>query len=197
MEKIINDALSFAQQILAFDSSGHDYQHVVRVYNIAMMLNSNEKVNEIQLGLTAILHDVDDHKIFNTSENKDNARSFLIANNIENSKIEVIIKDIKNISYSQGDSSLLSKIGQIVCDADRLDAIGAIGIARCFSYSGSTNRSLDDSIKHFDDKLFKLQALMFCDQAKKIAKERSDFMHLFYQQYQKELAESKTRDIGK
>ncbi len=200
MNLIITNTLKYIKDFFKDDYSGHDYYHSLRVYNTAIKIEEVEEENNKAIDLTkvkliALLHDVDDYKISpNTSTNLDNARSFLNDNNIANEEIEAIISDISNLSFSKGKSSdCLSIEGKIVQDADRLEALGAIGIARTFAYSGANNRAIydpidnkDSAIKHFYDKLLKLEDLMNTNYGKQLAKERTNFMKDFLNEFYKE-----------
>ncbi len=198
MKTIIGNAIKYIKEFFKDDYSGHDYYHSLRVYNTAIKIEEEENNNAIDLTkvkLIALLHDVDDYKISpNTSTNLGNARSFLKNNNIANDKIEAIISDISNLSFSKGKSSdCLSIEGKIVQDADRLEALGAIGIARTFAFSGANNRAIYDpidnkksAIKHFYDKLLKLEDLMNTNYGKLLAKERTNFMKDFLNEFYKE-----------
>ncbi|MGD1818529.1 MAG: HD domain-containing protein [Pleomorphochaeta sp.] len=199
MKTIIENAIKYIEKFFKEDYSGHDYYHSLRVYNTAIKIEEEEENNQAidltRVKLIALLHDVDDYKISpNTSTNLDNARSFLKNNNIANEEIEAIISDISNLSFSKGKSSdCLSIEGKIVQDADRLEALGAIGIARTFAYSGANNRAIydpidnkDSAIKHFYDKLLKLEDLMNTNYGKQLAKERTNFMKDFLNEFYKE-----------
>ena len=200
MKTIIENAIKYIEEFFKEDYSGHDYYHSLRVYNTAIKIEEVEEENNKAIDLTrvkliALLHDVDDYKISpNTSTNLDNAKSFLKDNNIANEEIEAIISNISNLSFSKGKSSdCLSIEGKIVQDADRLEALGAIGIARTFAYSGANNRAIydpidnkDSAIKHFYDKLLKLEDLMNTNYGKQLAKERTNFMKDFLNEFYKE-----------
>lgn len=200
MKTIIENAIKYIEYFFKEDYSGHDYYHSLRVYNTAIKIEEIEEENNKAIDLTkveliALLHDVDDYKISpETSKNLDNARSFLKDNNIANEEIEAIISDISNLSFSKGKSpDCLSIEGKIVQDADRLEALGAIGIARTFAYSGANNRVIydpidnkDSAIKHFYDKLLKLEDLMNTNYGKQLAKERTNFMKDFLNEFYKE-----------
>ncbi|MGD1816284.1 MAG: HD domain-containing protein [Pleomorphochaeta sp.] len=200
MKTIIEKAIKYIEDFFKEDYSGHDYYHSLRVYNTAIKIEEVEEENNKAIDLTrvkliALLHDVDDYKISpNTSTNLDNAKSFLKDNNIANEEIEAIISNISNLSFSKGKSSdCLSIEGKIVQDADRLEALGAIGIARTFAYSGANNRAIydpidnkDSAIKHFYDKLLKLEDLMNTNYGKQLAKERTNFMKDFLNEFYKE-----------
>ena len=195
MKMIINNTFIYIKKFFKDDYSGHDYYHSLRVYNTAIKITEKENNKAIDLTkvkLIALLHDVDDYKISpETSANLDNAKSFLKKNKIDTKVIESIISDISNLSFSKGKSSdCLSIEGKIVQDADRLDALGAIGIARTFTYSGANNRALYDpidnkesSIKHFYDKLLKIENLMNTEYGKQLAKERTNYMNNFLKEF--------------
>ena len=146
MTKVIENALEFVKDFFKGESSGHDYFHTYRVYNMAKHLAKNEDVDELVVMLSSLLHDVDDIKISpNTYANKDNARNFLKTNHIDEVTINFICQLINEISYKGNESISPSTLeGKIVQDADRLDAIGAIGIARAFAFGGSRNRTMHD-----------------------------------------------------
>lgn len=172
--------------------------HTFRVYKMATNIAMKEKANLEIVQLAALLHDVDDIKLSpETHTNKDKARSFLTANNVRKVTIEIICQIIDEISY-RGNASVIPKTleGKCVQDSDRLDAIGAIGIARAFAYGGNHNRVMHNpnispnlnmdaeeyrsrvstTINHFYEKLFKLKDLMNTDTAKIIARDRERYM---------------------
>ncbi len=194
MNEIINEAFIYVKNIFKKDYSGHDFYHTNRVFKIANDIAKTEDCEINKVCLIALLHDIDDYKLSpNTTKNKDNARLFLKEHNFENIEIKSILRDIDSISFSKHvDSSLLSLEAKIVQDADRIDAIGAIGIARTFAYGGSNNRPIYDpiikqsSINHFYEKLLKLESLMNTNRGKYLAKERTLFLENFLQQFFKE-----------
>ncbi len=196
MKDIINEALIYTKNFFNKDYSGHDFYHTYRVYNTTNKICKNVKCDYNKARIIALLHDVDDYKISpKTCDNLDNARSFLHLNNVNIDIINSICSDIQNLSFSKGVSSnLLSIEAQIVQDADRLDAIGAIGIARTFAFGGAHNRAIYDidnkensTIQHFYDKLLNLEGLMNTDFAKQLAKERTEFLKTFLDQFYKEI----------
>ena len=191
---IIENAKNFVKEFFINESTGHDYYHTMRVFNSATSLAISENANLEIVQLCALLHDVDDHKISpKTHENLDNARGFLLQNGVNTDEIEQICEIIGEISYSKNGSKKPRTIeGQCVQDADRLDAIGAIGIARAFAFGGSRGRYLynpddesekDSTIEHFYDKLFKLKDLMNTESARKIATERDRFMREYIDEF--------------
>jgi uncharacterized protein len=136
------------------------------------------------IALAALLHDADDHKLFRT-ENNATARAFLNAQSVE--KTERIIEAINAVSFSQNRGRRPETLeGQIVQDADRLDAIGAVGIARAFAFGGEHGRSLNDTIQHFHDKLLLLKDEMNTPAAQSLAEERHAYMLDFLTQFTKE-----------
>ncbi|MGD1823632.1 MAG: HD domain-containing protein [Pleomorphochaeta sp.] len=194
MNELINEATKYVKQIFINDFSGHDYYHTERVYKLAKEISKNEDCDIEKVCLVALLHDVDDHKLSKkTNKNQDNARLFLTNHNFNIKEIESILTDINNISFSKHiDSSQLSIEAKIVQDADRVDAIGAIGIARVFAYGATHNNPIYDpnnnnsSINHFYEKLLKLESTMNTIIGKKIAKERTIFLQKYLNQFFKE-----------
>jgi len=180
---ITKEALEYAKYIFRGDSSGHDYDHTLRVFNLTKKIAIEEKADLKTALLIAALHDTDDHKLFSTSKTLSHAKNFLLKTSLSEIEINNILSDISNISYSKGDNNKLSLEGRVVCDADRLDAIGAIGIARCFAYGGSKKRSMKTSLEHFNEKLFKIKELMFTNYGKILASEKHEFLKLFYETY--------------
>lgn len=180
MDNLIDLAIEYVKDILGKDVSGHDDFHTFRVYKQAMIISKSYGVNERVVALAALLHDLDDPKI---SKDTSYALDFLTNNNVEEKSH--ILNIIENMSFSS--HKLGKKVttleGKIVQDADRLDALGAVGIARVFAYSGYKNRPIykgdtddDSSVAHFYQKLFKLPELMNTEYAKKIALDRVKYM---------------------
>lgn len=191
---IIERAKQYTKSILENDSSGHDIYHVFRVMNMAKQISKHYKVNNFVIELSALLHDLDDAKIAKAGSKY--ALTFLEENHVfEKEWIMSIIENMSFSSHKQG-KTVESLEGKIVQDADRLDALGAIGIARVFAYSGYKKRSLykgdkadDSAIAHFYDKLFKLPDLMNTEVAKKIAYKRVTFMEDYLNQFYKDWSE--------
>ena len=204
MEKdiIINKTRAFVKDKLQNEGSGHDWFHIERVYNLATYLCKKENGDEFIIKMAVLLHDIDDWKF---SNNNNTTKDFLQSLNIDPSSYNKIMNIINTISYKGGiENSAQHDIeGKIVQDADRLDAMGAIGIARTFTYGGNKNRliynpsikpkefnSLEEvknsnnhTINHFYEKLLKLKNLMNTDTAKQIAEERHKFMELFLDEF--------------
>lgn len=189
---MIKKAMDFARNVFAGDASGHDFDHTLRVYHMATRLAIEEGADLQIVQLAALLHDVDDRKLSpETYEGKLRAVNFLKENGLENEKIQEIIDIISRISFSAQLPPPESIEGKCVRDADRLDAIGAIGIARTFAYGGSRGRRMHDpegvdknsSIQHFYDKLLRLKDTIHTPAGRRMAKERDRFMRQFLEQF--------------
>lgn len=199
---ILNNTKAFVKDRLYKEGSGHDWSHIRRVYNLTSYLHEKEGGDEFIIKMTALLHDIDDWKF---SNNNKTTEDFLKSLNIDEEYIHEIMNIISTMSYKGGivDSTQDSLEGKIVQDADRLDAMGAIGIARAFTYGGSKNRlmynptikpmdfqNLDEvknlnnhTINHFYEKLLKLRDLINTDTAKQIAEERHRFMEIYLDEF--------------
>lgn len=186
-EQIIEAAINYITDLFQDNSGGHDVSHTMRVYRNALAIAAREKKCDMEIvSLAALLHDADDHKLFQTVNNS-NARRFLTDQSVDPEKTERIINAINSVSFSQNRGKHPeTPEGKIVQDADRLDAIGAVGIARTFAYGGEHGRSLDSSIGHFHEKLLLLKDEMNTDTARKLAEERHAFMLTFLEKYQEE-----------
>lgn len=190
-KEIIRKATAYVRSLFQGNSDGHDFGHTMRVYHIAMEIADAEPGCDKQIvALAALLHDADDDKLF-ASENNANARAFLNSQNVDEDTVQRICTAINSVSFSRnkGKRPELPE-GRIVQDADRLDAIGAIGIARTFAYGGKHGRSLDSSIEHFHEKLLLLRDMMHTEKAREIAETRHAFMEAFLKEWEKEKAES-------
>ena len=186
---IVAAAIAYVHQLFQNNSGGHDAEHTLRVYRNALEIAYHETECDMEiLSLAALLHDADDHKLFDTTDNS-NARSFLTAYGVTPDRIERIIAAINAVSFSQNRGRKPDSIeGKIVQDADRLDAIGAVGIARTFAYGGEHGRSLNASIGHFHDKLLRLKDEMNTETALEIAQARHQYMVDFLAEYKHETA---------
>ncbi|OOM71078.1 putative hydrolase [Clostridium puniceum] len=207
-EDLLEKTLSYIKNRFQNDYSGHDYYHSVRVYNLSTSICKKENGNLEIIQLAALLHDVDDYKLFDGNVSTySNAEDFLKNNKISDVKIEFICNIIASISFKGTDSQVPESLeGKIVQDADRLDAIGAIGIARTFAYGGNKNRPMHipnkkprdnmnfeeystlngTTINHFYEKLLNLKALMNTEAAKKIAESRHKYMENFLSEFYEE-----------
>ncbi|MES2565684.1 MAG: HD domain-containing protein [Bacteroidota bacterium] len=210
MDTIIETTIAFVKQALVGAEAGHDWFHIERVYRTSLLINKNERGDELVIALAALLHDIADPKFNNGDEEigPRKAEEFLRLNNVDEKITEHVKRIIGNMSFKNsfdngGFTSLEMKIVQ---DADRLDAIGAIGIARAFTYGGFKNRTLYDpaikpvnehtkesyknttapTINHFYEKLLLLKNKMNTETGKKLADDRHDFMLTFLDQFYKE-----------
>lgn len=199
---ILKESKTFVKDKLYKEGSGHDWFHIKRVYNLATYICEKEGGDEFIIKMTALLHDIDDWKFSNNSKTTED---FLKSLYIDEESIHKIMNIITTMSYKGGvvDSSQNNIEGKIVQDADRLDAMGAIGIARAFTYGGSKNRLMYDpdikpmdfqnldevknlnnhTINHFYEKLLKLKDLINTDTAKQIAEERHRFMEIYLDEF--------------
>ncbi|HFS67319.1 MAG TPA: HD domain-containing protein [Flavobacteriia bacterium] len=210
-DKILQQTVDFVKEELKNAESGHDWFHIKRVYNNALLIAQGEEVNLFIVKLAALLHDIADSKFNDGDENigPKKAKEFLESQGLEIEIINPIVNIIGNMSYSKSleNKTLYNSLElQVVQDADRLDAIGAIGIARAFNYGGYKNRLLYDptikpnlgqskeaykkskapTINHFYEKLLLLKDKMNTKTAKNIALERHQFMETFLEQFYKE-----------
>lgn len=206
----INKTKAFVKEQLANAEGGHDWFHIERVYNNALLISKNEAVDAFIVALGALLHDIADSKFHNGNETigPKIAREFLFKLNVDSTAIEHVINIIKNISFKGGNEAqkFHSPELSVIQDADRLDAIGAIGIARCFNYGGFKNRPLYNpdikpnlnmtkaeykastapTINHFYEKLLLLKDRMNTQTGYKIALERHQYMESFLKEFYKE-----------
>lgn len=196
----------FIKNVFSGDSSGHDFYHTVRVYKLAAQIAEHEKADVKTVQLAALLHDVDDIKLSpDTYSEKKNAVSFMTAGNVDKKTIEAVCKIIDSVSFVGTDSQIPETIeGKCVQDADRLDAMGAIGIARTFAYGGSKGRAIYDpeikpktgmnkeeyrnnenstSINHFYEKLLLLESMMNTSEGRRLAKHRMAVMQEFLDEF--------------
>ena len=204
---IINRTIEFVKHTLKDAEGGHDWFHIQRVFNNAKLIVKTESADELIVSLSALLHDIADSKFHDGDETigPKKATEFLMSQNIDSIVIEHVVQIIKNISFKGGniDRTFSSKELDIVQDADRLDAIGAIGIARCFNYGGCKNREIFNpkiqpklnmtkeeyktsdtpSINHFYEKLLLLKDKMNTATGKRIAIERHKFMEKYLDQF--------------
>lgn len=214
-QTLIENTITFVKATLANAEGGHDWFHIERVYNNATHIAKGELVDELVVALGALLHDIADSKFFNGDETvaPKMATEFLISQNCDSAVIEHVVQIIKNISFKGGNKAqeFTSPELDVVQDADRLDAIGAIGIARTFNYGGFKNRKLYDpevkpqldmtvdeykkstapTINHFYEKLLLLKDRMNTKTGKKIAEKRHAYMEGFLEQFYREWEGSK------
>lgn len=183
----IDSAIKYIEDIFRNNSDGHDVKHSLRVYKNAMCLaDFYPDCSRQIISLAALLHDVDDYKLFDT-KNNENARNFLKNLKLTEYEIEQICSIINEVSFSKNRGKRPQSIeGKIVQDADRLDALGAIGIARTFAYGGRCGRTLEASLQHFYDKLLLLKDEMNTEEAKEMAEERHEYLKDFIKEFKNE-----------
>ncbi len=205
--QLINNTILFVKQQLENAEGGHDWFHIERVYKNALLIAREEECDILIVKLGALLHDIADSKFHNGDESigPKIAREFLESQGLKEESIQHIIAVIENISFKGGnfEKKLNSKELEIVQDADRLDALGAIGIARTFNYGGFKNRALynptiqpnlnmnkeeyknceSPTLNHFYEKLLLLKDKMNTPTGKKLAEGRHKYMELFLSQF--------------
>lgn len=205
MEQLVQNATKFIKEIFQNDFSGHDFFHSMRVYRTAINIAEAEHADLEVVALAALLHDVDDRKLSPmTAKKKENAARFMCSQSVPESEIRQVCQIIDKVSFQGTDSVRPSTLeGKCVQDADRLDALGAIGIARTFAYGGNHNRAIYDpelpprtamnqaqyysskstSLNHFYEKLFLLEGMMNTETGKAIARKRTQYMQQFVDEF--------------
>jgi uncharacterized protein len=208
-DTIIPNTIAFVKEELKNAEGGHDWFHIERVFRNALLIAKEEKVDVLVVSLAALLHDIADPKFHHGDETigPKKARSFLIAQKVPKEIGQHVVKIIKYVSFKNSLSNdkrkFTSKELEVVQDADRLDAIGAIGIARCFNYGGFKNRELYNpeilpnltmtkeeyknsnapTMNHFYEKLLLLKDKMNTSTGKQIALKRHQFMEEYLNQF--------------
>ncbi|MHA7841730.1 MAG: HD domain-containing protein [Winogradskyella sp.] len=205
---LIDATKAFVKETLKNAEGGHDWFHTLRVYNNAKLISKHENVDLLVIELASLLHDIADPKFHDGNEaiGPKKASEFLLQHNVDSAIIEHVTQIIENMSFKNSfdlNASFSSREMDVVQDADRLDAIGAIGIARCFNYGGFKNRALYNpdiapnlnmtkaeykaakapTINHFYEKLLLLKDQMNTSTAKSIAENRHTFMEDYLKQF--------------
>ncbi|WP_326984877.1 HD domain-containing protein [Chryseobacterium sp. MYb264] len=210
MKSIIENTVNFVKEKLEGAEAGHDWFHIERVWKLSKKIAATENCNEDVVELAALLHDIADPKFHNGDETiaLTVSREFLEGQHTPEEVVEQVLYVIKNISFkNRGEAPLHPPIElQIVQDADRIDAIGAIGIARTFNFGGFKNNLMYDpfiepklnmskeeykksngtTVNHFYEKLLLLKDLMNTKKGKEMAEERHHYMLNFLDQFYKE-----------
>jgi uncharacterized protein len=204
-EIIIKETESFVKSVLEGDSSGHDWWHIYRVRKLALMIGKSEGADLFLVELAALLHDVDDWKLADNENDGQKARKWMGNCGLEPQLTDQVCKVIEGVSFKGAgvDTSTNDVVCKVLQDADRLDAIGAIGIARTFAYGGSRGRGIYDpeispemhadfenykkssapTINHFYEKLLLLKDQMQTTMGRTLAEQRHDFMLRFLDQF--------------
>lgn len=205
---LIEETIAFVKETLKEAEGGHDWFHIQRVFNNTLLIAKDEQVDILVVSLAALLHDIADSKFHDGDETlgPKMAREFLTSLKVGKKSIDHVVQIIQNMSFKNSlgrKSTFDSKELRVVQDADRLDAIGAIGIARAFNYGGFKNRALYDpqiqpklhmtkeayknskapTINHFYEKLLLLKDQMHTQTGKKLAKKRHEFMLGYLEQF--------------
>ncbi len=195
---IIQKTAEYVKNKMMNESTGHDWWHVYRVWKAAKIIAEKEDADMFVVELSALLHDIADHKFHNDDHSVGPrvATEFLESLDVDSDLINKVCDVISSVSFSKG---LVPKTieAKVVQDADRLDALGAIGIARCFSYSGYVKRGIydptvnldnrtkekDHAINHFYEKLLLLKDKMNTEFGKKMAEQRHEFIEQYLKQF--------------
>ena len=191
---VIKNIMSIVREKLEGEGSGHDWWHIVRVYNNAIDIAQKEgNADLFEIKLIALLHDVADHKFGYTDEDRRKIITNILENeNVDRGVIESVVYACNNMSYKSGTNihKLETRESRIVQDADRLDAIGAIGIARTFAFGGHKGREIynpesekEHTVYHFYEKLLLLKDLMNTESGREKAKQRHEFLELYLQEF--------------
>ena len=197
-ENLVKNILKFVEEYFKNDATGHDFYHTLRVYKLAKKIADKEKADIFLTSIIALLHDVDDCKLVGEDGVLfKNTKKTLYENNVDDKTIDLICSEISKISFKgNGVNKPATLEGKIAQDADRIDDLGAIGIARTFTYGGSIGRTIyspkipirdsvsekdyitntGTSIGHFYEKKLKLLDLINTDEAKKIAIHRTQYI---------------------
>lgn len=207
-QRLISEAERFCKSELEHDTSGHDWWHIHRVVQMAQRLAREEGADSFICTIAALLHDVADEKLNDSKESGLlKVRNWLEEQQLQQDELEHIMEIISNMSYNGGTNPPMRTLeGQVVQDADRLDAIGAIAIARAFQYAGWKGHPIHDpnlppresmtaeeyrngkttAINHFYEKLLKLKDRVNTPSAKAIAEERHRYMEQYVERFYKE-----------
>ena len=192
-QKVLINTYAFVKKEFLGEGTGHDYFHLKRVVENALKIGKAENADLFLVELSAWLHDVGDYKLHDgVDRSEELVKEFLLTQNLSDELIHKVNEIISQVSFSKG-NSVTSLEAKVVQDADRLDAIGAIGIARAFAFGGSRGRELwnpdqpeSTTVQHFYDKLLKLKDLMNTETAKVIAEKRHRFLEEFLDQFYEE-----------
>ena len=183
-QKIIEATEAYIRRLFEDNSDGHDDNHTLRVRTLALRIAaSHPEADLFVIEMAALLHDADDHKLFPASPGDPecpNARRFMACHDIGTDTIDEICRSISSVSFSRNRANKPPSIeAAIVQDADRLDATGAIAIARTFAYGGSRNRPLAESAEHLREKCMTLASAMNTPEAHEMAQSRHAFLAAF------------------
>ena len=208
--KIINNTARYSREKLSGESSGHDWWHTQRVWKTAVCIGKREKADMFVIELAALLHDIADFKFHkgNTLIGAETAKQWLTKQGVDKTTADKVCEIVKNVSFKGAGvkSKIKTKEGMVVQDADRLDAMGAIGIGRVFAFGGARGKEMYNpkikpklhktfgeyknskgtTINHFYEKLLLLKDLMNTKTGKVMAKSRHEFMKQFLERFFRE-----------
>ncbi|SES20627.1 uncharacterized protein SAMN04487944_12374 [Gracilibacillus ureilyticus] len=212
-DKVVQDTEKLVKDALMNEKSGHDWFHIKRVTKTAKEIADKEDADTFVVTIAALLHDLADDKVVDNEEKAlSDIRKYLIESGIDHTDAQHILTIIQTISFKGGNNPPVETLeAKVVQDADRLDALGAIGIARCFVYAGKVgspiyhsqleireNMSLEEyrnnnssAINHFYEKLLKLKDLMNTKTGKELAAQRHEFLENFLDQFYLETGEER------
>lgn len=187
-EKILQETQQYVMGHMAANDAAHDQDHILRVVALTKTLcEVYPQADAFRATLLAWLHDMNDDKLA-SNVGEESVAAFLRRLGVAEEDVTFIVTALPYISYRKH-PTLSAEVAleiRIVQDADRIDAMGAVGIARAFAYGGAKHRSLADSLSHFDEKLLLLYDLLNTEEAKRIALPRHRFLQDFYAQYKAE-----------
>src|SRR5690606_37816327 len=192
-QKALINTQAFVKKEFFGERTGHDYFHLKRVVENALKIGKAENADLRWVELSAWLHDVGDYKLHDgVDRSEELVKEFLLTQNLSDELIHKVNEIISQVSFSKA-NPVTSLEAKVVQDADRLDALGAIGVARAFAYGGSKGRELwnpdqpeSTTVQHFYDKLLKLKDLMNTQTAKVMAEKRHRFLEEFLDQFYEE-----------
>jgi uncharacterized protein len=204
-QKVIDSTAAFVRKKFEGENTGHDWWHMYRVWQLARHIGKSEKADMLVVELGALLHDIADWKFHDDEEGPHAARQWLESQGVDNAIVEHIEDIIRNVSFkgAKVKNVLTTLEGRVIYDADKLDALGAVGIARTFVYSGANKRALHnpdqgrivqdtpdgikydqgDTINHFYDKLLILKDRMLTKTGRQTAQHRHEFMEQFLEEF--------------
>ena len=186
-DKILAAGEEFVRELFRDRADGHDAEHTLRVYDLAGKIAAEEpEADPFVTALAALLHDADDHKLFRT-ENNANARGFMAAQGVDAETADRVCAAVNSVSFSRNRGRTPpTPEGRIVRDADRLDAMGAVGIARTFAYGGRAGRPLRESADHFHEKLLLLREGLCTPAGRRMGEARHAFLEEFLRTLEEE-----------
>ena len=183
---VLEEVRAFVKDAFSEDKTGHDFEHMHRVSKLSRELAEEAGSEPFLAEIIGLIHDVYDHKLTDDPRREQQRlATFLTGQGFDQQTITRMFNAIDAVSFSKG-THAATTLQKVVQDADRLDAIGAIGIIRTLTYGQAKGRPISETMQHFNDKLFKIKALLNTSYAKEIASSRDELMHAFYHAYEQE-----------